>query len=330
MKKPLLVAVPLVAAAVVIAFVVFGPGTETSDGLSASGTVEATEADLGFQVPGRIEEIVLREGDAVSGGEVVAYLDATEIRAVRDAAVAQERAATARLRELERGARPEELAQAESALASARARADEARREAERARTLFEGGAVSRQALDRAETALATAEAAARQAEDQAALVRQGPRTETLDAQRAMVEQARAQVARADAGLGFTRLQAPFPGVVSLRHREPGEVVQPGAPVVSVLDPADRWVRIYVPEDRLGRVRIGMPARIVADTWPDRVYEGEVVYIGSQAEFTPRNVQTAEERTKLVYPVKVRITGDPGFELKPGVPADVTLVEDRG
>ncbi|MEQ9400600.1 MAG: HlyD family efflux transporter periplasmic adaptor subunit [Longimicrobiales bacterium] len=330
MKKPLLVAVPLVAAAVAIAFVVFGPGTEASDGLSASGTVEATEADLGFQVPGRIEEIVLREGDPVSGGEVVAYLDATEIRAVRDAAVAQERTATARLRELERGARPEELAQAESALASARARADEARREAERARTLFEGGAVSRQALDRAETALATAEAAARQAGDQAALVRQGPRTETLDAQRAMVEQARAQVARADAGLGFTRLQAPFPGVVSLRHREPGEVVQPGAPVLSVLDPADRWVRIYVPEDRLGRVRIGMPARIVADTWPDRVYEGEVVYIGSQAEFTPRNVQTAEERTKLVYPVKVRITGDPGFELKPGVPADVTLVEDRG
>jgi HlyD family secretion protein len=95
--------------------------------------------------------------------------------------------------------------------------------------------------------------------------------------------------------------------------------------VVTLLDPDDRWVRIYVREDLIGRVAIGQPARIAADTYRDRVYAGEVVFIGSEAEFTPRNVQTSEERTKLVYPVKVRITGDPSFDLKPGVPADVTL-----
>jgi multidrug resistance efflux pump len=86
-------------------------------------------------------------------------------------------------------------------------------------------------------------------------------------------------------------------------------------------------VRIYVREDQIGRVQLGSQAEIVSDTYPDRIYLGEVVFIGSQAEFTPRNVQTAEERTKLVYPVKVRITDDADFALKPGVPADVTLLE---
>jgi HlyD family secretion protein len=95
--------------------------------------------------------------------------------------------------------------------------------------------------------------------------------------------------------------------------------------VLTVLDPNDRWVRIYIREDQIGLVHLGMAAEISSDTYPDRVYQGEVVFIGSEAEFTPRNVQTTEERTRLVYPVKVRVTGDPGFELKPGIPADVTL-----
>jgi len=100
--------------------------------------------------------------------------------------------------------------------------------------------------------------------------------------------------------------------------------------VLTILDPQDRWVRIYVREDQIGRVRIGMTAEIVSDTYPDEVYPGEVVFIGSEAEFTPRNVQTNEERIKLVYPVKVRITGDADFHLKPGIPADVTLLEQGG
>ena len=101
--------------------------------------------------------------------------------------------------------------------------------------------------------------------------------------------------------------------------------MSPGAPVLTLLDPTDRWVRIYVAEDRIGRVTVGQSAEVSSDSWPDKVYEGHVVYIGSEAEFTPRNVQTSEERTRLVYPVKVQITGDPSFDLKPGTPADVRL-----
>lgn len=298
--------------------------------ISASGTVEATEVDLGFQIPGRVAEVVPHEGDQATAGDTLARLEATELHAARDAAAAQLRGAEARLTELRRGGRPQEIAAAEAAERSARRQAEEAARDAERTERLFEGGAVSAQALDRARTARDVAQSALEQAEQNLALVREGPRQEEIEAQEALVEQARARLAETDATLEHATVEAPFDGRVTIRHREPGESVGAGSPVLTVMNPSDRWVRIYVPEDRIGRVALGMAARISSDTYPDRGYTGEVVFIGDEAEFTPRNVQTTEERTRLVYRVKVQITGDPDFELKPGMPADVLLGADSG
>jgi len=330
MNKRMRIVIPVLAVVIVAVVFVLTRGSGETAGLFASGTVEATEADLGFQVPGRVAVVDAREGDVVSGGQTLAWLDLTELEAVHAAAAAQVAAAEARLTELRRGARPQELAQAEAAVRSADERTTDARRDAERARRLFEGGAVSQQMLDKALTALEVAAATRDQAGEALAMVQEGPRQETLQAQSAMVDQARANLARTDATLANAHITAPFPGLVTVRHREPGEAVAPGAPVLTLLDPENRWVRIYVREDEIGRVRIGMAAEIVSDTYPDEVYRGEVVFIGSEDEFTPRNVQTAEQRIKLVYPVKVRITGDTDFELKPGVPADVTLLEQGG
>lgn len=324
MNKRIKFIIPVVVVAVAGWFALRAGGVEDT-AMSASGTVEATTADLGFQVPGRVLRIAVEEGDAVQLGQELARLDTREMDAGIDAAQAQLNAAEARLREMQAGARPQEVANAEAALRSATQRAETAERDLERARTLFSGGAISRQALDQAEAAASVAASLHDQARETLALVREGARLETLQAQRAMVAQARANVARSEAGLANAVVHAPFAGRVTLKHREPGETVGLGAPVVTLLDPTDRWVRIYVREDQMGAVQIGMPASISSDTWPDRTYPGEVVFIGSEAEFTPRNVQTAEERTKLVYPVKVRITGDPDFELKPGIPADVIL-----
>jgi len=310
-----------------IAFALTRGETTDAGSLAASGTVEATTADLGFQLPGRLEQLAVAEGDVVQTGQSLARLDTRELEAVISAARAQVLAAEARLDEMRSGARPQELAGADAATRAATERATNARRELERAQTLFAGGAVSRQLLDQAATALEVAEATLDQAEQARGIVAEGPRDETLRAQAALVEQARANVLRSEATLSNAHVVAPFPGVVTIRHREPGEIVPAGAPVVTLLNPADRWVRIYVREDEIGRVQIGQTASIVSDTYPDRTYSGEVVFVGSEAEFTPRNVQTAEERIKLVYPVKVRITGDDGFELKPGIPADVTLDE---
>jgi len=324
----LLARVVLVLAVVTTAtWLVLRSRSEASGALTASGTVEATDADLGFQIAGRVLEISVEEGDAVTAGTQLARLDTRELDAALAGAEAQLEAAEARLVELQRGARPQEVVTAEAAVRAAATRAEEARTERERATTLFGGGAISRQALDRAESAYQVAAAALEQAQEQLALVEEGPRTETVRAQTAVVAQARANVARADATLANAVVTAPFDGVVTIVHREPGESVTPGAPAITLLAPDDRWVRIYVPEDQMGRLQLGLRAAIVSDTYPDRVYDGEVIFVGSEAEFTPRNVQTAEERTKLVYPVKVRVSGDPNFELKPGIPVDVTLRE---
>lgn len=330
MKSRLKFVVPLLLLSVVALWWVLRSGAADPDALAASGTVEATTADLGFQLPGRILELTVEEGDAVDVSQHLARLDTRELEASLQAARAQEAAASARLSELLAGARPQEVATAEAAERSTAQQSATARRELERARTLFDGGAISRQDLDRAETALEVAEAAHDQTREALALVREGPRSETLQAQRAMVDQAGAAVARVEAQLDHAAVIAPFAGVVTVRHREPGETVAPGAPVVTLLNRDDRWVRIYVREDLIGRVQIGMSASIRSDTYPDREYAGRVVFIGSEAEFTPRNVQTEEERTKLVYPVKVRITGDENFELKPGIPADVELHASDG
>jgi HlyD family secretion protein len=298
---------------------------DPDDGLVASGTVETTEADLGFSMAGRVESVLVREGDAVAANQDVARLSVAELGARREAALAQVQAAQALLDELKHGARAPERGRVRAAVDAARARMDETAREAERARALFEGGAISREARDQAETAQRVARAQSDQAQQEAALVDDGARIERIRAQTAVVEQAKAAVEQVQASLDLSVLHAPFAGVVTVKHREAGETVSPGLPVVTIMNAADRWIRIYVHEDEIGRVHIGQPATITADTDPDKSYTGRVTFIASQAEFTPRNVQTSAERVKLVYAVKVAITGDPKGDLKSGVPADVRI-----
>ena len=203
----------------------------------------------------------------------------------------------------------------------------DAQRDLARVQRLFDGGAVPQETLDKAKLAVDLATAQRNQADEQLKLLQIGPRPERIDAQRAMVAQGEASVRQAEAALANAVIRAPFDGVVSVREREPGETVGAGAPVLTILNLADRWIRIYIPENEMGAVKIGQNATITADTYKDKTYTGTVSFIASEAEFTPRNVQTAEERVKLVYAVKVRITGDATVDLKPGMPVDVKLGE---
>jgi HlyD family secretion protein len=298
--------------------------------LAASGTVEATEAELGFAAGGRIVELKAREGDSVKAGEPLGRLDTVEMTAKLAQTRAQDAAARAQLAELTRGSRPEEIAQARAALDAAQHSRSDAELELQRNKSLAAGNVVSKQALDKAQVTYDLAVAQEAQARAQLDLAEQGPRQEKIQAQKAQVAVTEAQIRSMEASLDNLTLRSSFDGVVTVRHHEPGETVAPGAAVLTVMNPNDRWVRIYIPENRMGVVHLGMPATIRADTYPKKGYGGEVMYIASEAEFTPRNVQTTEERVKLVYAVKVRITGDPGFELKPGTPADVELGETSG
>lgn len=323
-KQRARIVLPVIVVLAVGIWLVLGLRTDRSS-LVASGTVEATEADLGFQVAGRIEQIGVREGDRVQTGEELAYLDRAELEARRRAAEAQVAAARARLTELQRGYRREEIAQGRAALRAADQRLNDARRDLERMQNLFEGGAISQQALDDQRTALDLAEAEQEQAVEGLRILETGPRSEQITAQEAALAQAQATVAQTQAVLQHALITAPFAGLVTVRHREPGESVAPGTPVLTIMNPDDRWIRIYVREDAVGRVSIGQRATITADAYRDRTYGGVTIFIASEAEFTPRNVQTTEERVKLVYEVRVRITDDPSFDLKPGLAADVAL-----
>jgi HlyD family secretion protein len=323
-RAPIVIVIILVAAIVGGAYWFLRPRAPAGS-VGASGTVEATEASLGVQVAGRIEGIRAREGDKVKAGDTLAIVDRAELNARHAQAEGQLAAARALLSEMERGARSEELAQAREADSVAAARLADAQRDLARAQTLFREGAVSQEAFDKARLAADVARSQREQAAQQLQLVRSGPRAERVAAQRAVVAQSEAMLRQGAAQLANAVVLAPFDGVVTVRHRQPGEVVAPGAPILTVANLGDRWVRIYIAEDRIGAIQLGEPATITTDTYRDRQYTGEVSFIASQAEFTPRNVQTAEERVKLVYAVKVRITGDTANALKPGIPADVVL-----
>ena len=292
---------------------------------AASGTVEATDAALGFQVPGRVEWIGPHEGDRVKAGDTLARLDRTELMARRSQAQAQLGAAKALLAELEAGSRSEELEQARNAARIASERVTDAQRDFDRVQRLLQGGAVAQEVFDKAKLALSVATAQRNQADEQLKLVEAGPRQERITGQRAMVAQGEASIRQADAALENAVIRAPFAGLVAVRDREQGETVGAGAPVLTIVNLDDRWIRIYVSENEIGAVHIGESASITSDTYAGKTYTGTVSFIASQAEFTPRNVQTTEERVKLVYAVKVRVTGDAGNELKPGMPADVKL-----
>ena len=324
-RRRIVIGVASVAAVVLVLWLAVFRGGASLEELTASGTVEATEARLGFQATGRVDTIAVREGDRVREGDVLAFLDRTEALARLDQARAQVEAARSALSEMERGARPEELAQARAGREIAEQQLVDARRNLDRTRNLFEGGAVSEENYERSQVAYDVARGRYDQAQAQLGIVEAGPRSERIDAQRAQLRQAEAGLRVARSMLTNMTVVAPHDGVVTVRHREPGEMVPAGSPVLTIMNPNDRWVRIFVREDRIGAVKIGTRADITTDTYPQRIYEGSVTFIAAEAEFTPKNVQTTEERVKLVYAVKVSVSGDPVLDLKPGMPADVRL-----
>jgi len=293
------------------------------DAIVASGTVEATQAELGFQVSGRLEKLAVREGDQVAAGGQLAQLEQSELIAQRAVARAQVAAAQAGLSELLAGSRREEVAQARAALAVATEKRNYAQRDVERLAPLAEQSLVSRQAFDQQRTQLSIAEGEMAKATEELQILATGPRSEKIAAQRAALAQAQAMVERIEAQIAQTELTAPFSGTITVRHREPGEALSPGHPVLTLRNFDDRWVRVYIPGDEVGNLTLGQPASITGDANPDKRYTGTISYIASVAEFTPRNVQSTKDRVKLVYEVRVRVAGDTTVDLKPGLPADV-------
>jgi HlyD family secretion protein len=307
-RKAVVPVVLLLAVGGAAAWYYFLRPQETEE-LTLSGSIEARTVEVGSLVGGRVARVFVEEGDTVQAGQPLVAFEPD----LRDLEIAEQRAriaeAGAALARTEAGPRDEE---------TRRARIDWESAETDRKRfqALFESGVIPRREYETAQVRAAKALETLREAE-------RGGRREDVEA-------ARAALAREEQRLAFLERQreemlvtAPATGIVEVLDLRPGDLVAANQPVASILEPGQLWVRVYVPETELARVRIGQEARVFVDTYPDRPFRGRVVEVRDQGEYTPRNLQTLEQRSDQVFGVKVRI--EPSPDLKAGMAALVDL-----
>ena len=321
--------VPLVAALLFLGavFWFFSNGITSSSGLKVSGNIELTEIEASFEIPGRVVERPVDEGEYVKAGQLIALLDSRSLEnevGVRRAAL---EAAEAALLELERGYLPEEINQAEAKLEQSKAELNRLQAEYERQKELFDTNVISQKEFDLSTASHAVAKARVREAKEGLELLRRGIREEKIEQARARLEESKQSLALAETRLSYAALYAPSPGWVLSKNIEPGEVVVGGTPIVSIGNLDDVWLRAYINETDLGRVKLGQKVDVTTSSYPGKIYSGTITFISSEAEFTPKNVQTEKERVKLVYRIKVKLDNSKQ-ELKPGMPADGVILLD--
>jgi HlyD family secretion protein len=286
----------------------------------ASGHVEATEIRLAATVGGRLLEAPFEEGEHVTAGALVARLDTATAEHALAQARATVEAADAQLRLLLAGTRAEDLKRAEENLARAQAELDAALRDLARLEGLAERGTATEKARDDAATRREIAARAVAAARAEVDKLVSGPRSQEIEAARAQRAAAEAQVAAVDQQITDATVLAPRDGVLIERVAEPGEVLPPGATIAILVDLARPWLEVWVGEPSLASIRLGDPVEVRVDGHKGAL-EGTVAFISDVAEFTPKNVQTPEERAKLVFRLKVALDNEDGL-FKPGMPAD--------
>lgn len=294
---------------------------EEDNTLRVSGNIETTEVDVGFKISGRIIRIFVQEGDWVEKGKTIAQLDDEDLRQRVELARATLKSSQARLEKLLAGSRPEEIREAEANLQQAQFDYENKKTQYERMKTLYDGRVIPKETLDNAETRFKVARAILEGAMETYKKVKEGPRKEDIEDGRAQVEQAKASLKLAETQLSYTLLQAPISGIVLVKSAEVGEVVNPGTSILTLGDLTNVWLRAYIPETDLSRVKWGQEVIVTTDLYPKKEYKGKISFISSQSEFTPKQIQTEKERVTLVYRIKVDIP-NPSMELKPGMPAD--------
>lgn len=331
MKKKILFAlVLLVLVGAALAWKYTQRGNDDA-GLVLYGNVDLHQVSLAFNGSGRIKALAANEGDQVKAGQELGALDTKTLELEIAQAKAQLGAAEQVLLRLRNGYRPEEIAQARAKLAAGQADFDNAKAQLARihsANSSTEGRAVSSQDADSGEAKLRVAKANLESAAKALALLEAGPRKEEIGEAQARVEASRAQIALLEHNRDEAHLRAPVDAVVRSRLLEPGDMANPQKPVLALALLHPKWVRAYVAEADLGRIKSGMAARVSTDSHPGQSISGRVGYISSVAEFTPKTVQTEELRTSLVYEVRVFVE-DARDQLRLGMPATVRFAAER-
>lgn len=316
----------VVAAAVALGF--FWPFQANRHLLHLPGVVEIQEVRLGSKIGGRVARVAVSEGDLVKPGQELVIIEAPELQAQREQWEARLQAAQADLEKARNGSRPEEIREANNDLQAAQADLVLARQEYERVEKLQKIGAAARSDFDAAHATRDRDEKRVGAALARLDLLKAGTRSEDITAAMARVAEIRGKIHEIEANLDEAIVRAPELAVVDVLSVRKGDLVAPNQPIIRVLRADDLWVRVYVPETQLGQVRLGQNVDVTIDSYPGERFKGKVVQVSAESEFTPRNVQSVDERRHQVFGMKVRVAQpeDPSKRVfKSGMAAEVIL-----
>ncbi len=260
--------------------------------IQANGRIEGDHYTVAGKVPGKIVAIMAREGDAVVEEQVLARLDDVQVRAKVEQAKQQ-------------------VVAAEAQCVAATATEQQAMRDKDRLSQLYERGSAAKRETERTHSAWTVARS-------------------QLQAVEAQCEAAKAMLVEVQSVLADLTIHAPADGTITTRIADKGEVVAAGSPLFDIVDLDRLYLKVYIPEKAIGKVRLGLAAQVYTDAFPDKPFPATVRYIASQAEFTPKEVQTPDERVKLVYAVKLYLDENPEHRLTPGLPADAVIRWQEG
>jgi len=335
LKKRIIIIVFIILFVTVGVLVYFGQKNNREKGLFYSGTIETTQANLSFQIPGRVIKVNVQEGQHVTKDQIIAELDRAEFESRYAQAKANlERAQKTKQQlgtvlDISRKTLPSEVDRATANVKSVKDTLKDAENNYRRFEELFSKGVVTEKERDTVKLAYDVAKSRLAESESMLKLA-QGNLTR-IDASKQDVEVASAQINSINASLNqasiqlaYTQLKSPMDGIITNRNIEPGETVNSGREVITISDLSRVDLKIFVDETEIGKVKPGQKVDVKVDTFPGKTYAGSVSFISPEGEFTPKIIQTKKERVKLVYLVKVSID-NPNFELKSGMPADAWL-----
>lgn len=305
--------------------ILFACGGNDENIIEESGTIEATEVVISAQTAGKVERIFKDEGSKINSGDTLLIIDRESLELQLRQAEATRDIAKAQLDLLVKGARKEDVAQAAEGLKQAEANFNLAQADKERMSNLFNQQAITKKQFEDVIARFDIAQAQLNSAKENFAKIKNIARPEEIAQAKANYEKAEAAIGLIEKSLRDCSVTSPINGYVVKKFIEEGETVSMMSSLVKVSDLSNVELSIYVSETDLGKVKLGQKAEVTVDSFDDKIFEGEVIFISPEAEFTPKNIQTKDERTKLVFEVKIKIR-NPKFELKPGMPADAMIV----
>lgn len=305
-------------------FIINSCSSNNNNYIEESGTIEATEIIISSQVAGKILKILKDEGDKVFAGDTILIIDQEALLLQLKQAVANRDIAKAQYDLLIKGARKEDIKQAEESLKQAEANFILAKNDKDRMENLYQTNSINRRQYEEALTRYEVALAQLNSAKELYNKVKNYARPEEIVQAKANYEKAAAAVELIEKNIRDCFVTSPVNGFIVKKFVEAGETVSMMSSLVKVSDLSEVKLSIYVSETDLGKIKLGQKAEVTIDSFKDKVYDGTVIYISPEAEFTPKNIQTKDERTKLVFEVKIKIP-NPNFELKAGMPADAVL-----